>query len=208
MKISKTLLLTAFGLLVIPLAAHAADRKKGESGRAKEKPAAVTVQQPVVTAPQSKPTQTAPAETTPSQTATAVTSPQSGEQIKWQVVAGGGGASSSTNFRMSATLGQAATGRATSASYKVNQGFWQEFGPPGCCIGTRGNVNKSVSETPDLSDLSLIISYLTITPKPLLPCIEEANVNGSSAPTPDLSDLSLLISYLTITPKPILPNCS
>ena len=77
----------------------------------------------------------------------------------------------------------------------------------GCCIGTRGNVNKSVAETPDLSDLSLLISYLTVTPKPTLPCIDEANVNGSVAPTPDLSDLSLLISYLTVTPKPVLPNC-
>ncbi|MBK7141813.1 MAG: thrombospondin type 3 repeat-containing protein [bacterium] len=76
-----------------------------------------------------------------------------------------------------------------------------------CCIGTRGNVNKSVSENPDLSDLSLLISYLTVTPKPSLPCIDEANVNGSVAQNPDLSDLSLLISYLTVTPKPTLPNC-
>lgn len=78
--------------------------------------------------------------------------------------------------------------------------------PSGCCIGTTGNVNKSVSETPDLSDLSLLISYLTVTPKPALPCVPEANVNGSGV-NPDLSDLSLLISYLTQTPKPTLPNC-
>lgn len=76
-----------------------------------------------------------------------------------------------------------------------------------CCIGTTGNVNKSVAEAPDLSDLSLLISFLTQTPKPVLPCLAEANVNGSVATSPDLSDLSLLISFLTQTPKPTLPNC-
>ncbi|MBK7143191.1 MAG: peptidase M4 family protein [bacterium] len=79
--------------------------------------------------------------------------------------------------------------------------------PQSCCIGTTGNVNKSVAEIPDLSDLSLLISYLTITPKPSLLCLPEANVNGSVVVTPDLSDLSLLISYLTATPKPTLPAC-
>lgn len=80
----------------------------------------------------------------------------------------------------------------------------------GCCVGTRGNVNNSISQTPDLSDLSLLISYLTVTPRPLLPCPEEANVNASNSGAPpfvDLSDLSLLISYLTTTPRPTLPNC-
>jgi plastocyanin len=76
-----------------------------------------------------------------------------------------------------------------------------------CGIGTTGNVNKSVAENPDLSDLSLLIAYLTQTPKPTLLCLAEANVNGSVATSPDLSDLSLLIAYLTQTPKPTLPNC-
>ncbi|MBK7142543.1 MAG: hypothetical protein IPH75_10725 [bacterium] len=86
---------------------------------------------------------------------------------------------------------------------------WLTAGGPttSCCIGFTGNVNKSALEIPDLSDLSLLISYLTVTPRPVLPCIAEANVNGSVATTPDLSDLSLLISYLTVTPRPVLPNC-
>ncbi len=74
-----------------------------------------------------------------------------------------------------------------------------------CCIGTTGNVNKSVSEGPDISDLSLLISYLTVSPKPTLPCAAEANINGAG--TIDISDLSLLIAYLTVSPKPTLPNC-
>ncbi len=76
-----------------------------------------------------------------------------------------------------------------------------------CCTATTGNVNASAVETPDLSDLSMLIAYLTVTPRPTLPCPNEANVNSSVAPTPDLSDLSLLISYLTVTPRPTLPNC-
>ncbi|MBK7141706.1 MAG: thrombospondin type 3 repeat-containing protein [bacterium] len=64
-----------------------------------------------------------------------------------------------------------------------------------CCVGTTGNVNDGVIETPDLSDLSLLISYLTIVPRPVLPCLPEANVNTTGSI--DLSDLSLLIAYLT-----------
>lgn len=74
-----------------------------------------------------------------------------------------------------------------------------------CCSGATGNVNGSVAETPDLSDLSLLISYLTVSPRPVLPCIPEANVNAADAI--DLSDLSLLIGYLTTVPRPTLPNC-
>lgn len=77
--------------------------------------------------------------------------------------------------------------------------------PTSCCIGTTGNVNKSLSEIPDISDLSLLISYLVIVPRPTLPCPDEANINAVGAI--DLSDLSLLISYLTTLPRPPLPLC-
>ncbi len=77
--------------------------------------------------------------------------------------------------------------------------------PPSCCDGTTGNVNESVAETPDLSDLSLLVGYLTTTPRPALPCEAEANVSATGGI--DLSDLSLLIAYLTVTPRPTLPNC-
>jgi hypothetical protein len=57
----------------------------------------------------------------------------------------------------------------------------------------------------DLSDLSLLIGYLTASPKPTLPCPEEANINTTGII--DLSDLSMLINYLTTSPAPALPNC-
>ncbi len=75
--------------------------------------------------------------------------------------------------------------------------------PAGCCEGTTGNV--SMTGIIDLTDLAMLIGYLTITPKPVLPCPEAANVTGTGII--DLTDLSMLIGYLTITPRPTLPNC-
>src|SRR5512140_721107 len=102
--------------------------------------------------------------------------PASGEQIKWQVIASGGGSSTSTNYKMSATLGQTATGVTSSTNYKLTQGFWQTFASGGCCIGVTGNVNTL--GIVDVSDLSLLVAYLTTSPPPTLPCPAEANVNN------------------------------
>ncbi len=96
-------------------------------------------------------------------------------------------------------------------AFKWYENVRQCTAPPTCCIGTTGNVNKSAGETPDLSDLSLLVGYLTIPApnKPVLPCLPEANVNATGGVNPDLSDLSLLVGYLTIPApnKPVLPNC-
>ena len=73
--------------------------------------------------------------------------------------------------------------------------------PATCCIGTTGNVNES--GIVDLTDLSMLVSYLTggITS---LPCAEEGNVNGLGIV--DLTDLSMLVSYLT-GGGAVLPSC-
>jgi hypothetical protein len=128
------------------------------------------------------------------------TAPLSGEQIKWQVISGGGGSGSSTNFKLSATAGQTATGVGSSTSYKVNQGFWQNF-VTSCCVGVTGNVNAA--GIVDLADLSALVSYLTGGGY-VLPCVPEANVNNSGIV--DLADLSALVSYLTGGGY-VLPNC-
>ncbi len=154
---------------------------------------------------QTQATPTSTPEMVPTQPSISAAVPMAGEQIKWQVLSGGGVSSSSASYKMSATVGQTAAGPVSSASYKLNQGYWQNFSSGGCCIGTTGNVNKSVGEGPDISDLSLLIAYLTVSPKPALPCVAEANINGAG--TIDISDLSLLIAYLTVSPKPVLPNC-
>lgn len=65
--------------------------------------------------------------------------------------------------------------------------------PPGpCCDGVRGNLD--LSGIVDLTDLTMLVSYLTGSGT-YLPCPDEANVNGLGIV--DLGDLSLLVSYLT-----------
>ncbi len=129
---------------------------------------------------------------------------KTGEEINWQFIGSGGTSGSSQNYRVSGSVGQAVAGLLPGTTYHVNQGYWQNFQTgSGCCVGTTGNVN--MAGIIDLTDLSLLISYLTVSPAPVLPCPEEANVNGASIV--DLTDLSLLISFLTVTPAPVLPNC-
>ncbi len=80
--------------------------------------------------------------------------------------------------------------------------------PSGCCVNQCGNVNGSVGDIVDISDLSMLIGFLSVPGSGIVfPCPDEANVNGSPSGTIDLSDLSLLIAYLTSSPQPNLPLC-
>lgn len=130
-----------------------------------------------------------------------VAAPLTGEQIGWMVFSGGGGRVTSATNSMDLTLGQTAVGAISNGSFKMNLGFWQEFGSGSCCVGTTGNVN--MTGIVDLSDLSALISYVTGGGY-LLPCSPEANVNNAGIV--DLSDLSALISFVTGGGY-ILPNC-
>ncbi|TFH57895.1 MAG: hypothetical protein E4G91_10170 [Candidatus Zixiibacteriota bacterium] len=124
------------------------------------------------------------------QTATSsVKSPQSGEQIKWQVVASGGAKGASTNYVLSGTTGQTAAGPGASTSYGVNQGYWQNFvvGPAYTC----GDANGDASV--DISDAVYLISYIFSggsAPSPLL--AGDANCDAAI----DISDVVYLISYI------------
>ncbi|MBK7140536.1 MAG: hypothetical protein IPH75_00480 [bacterium] len=97
--------------------------------------------------------------------------------------------------------------------YQKGKAFWWlmaemiGWDSTNCCVGVRGDVNMSGNLSPDLLDLSLLIAYLTTSPKPFLPCIGEANVNGDAGSLIDISDLSLLIWSLVAPPRPVLPNC-
>ena len=91
---------------------------------------------------------------------------------------------------------------AASVTLSGTYGAFTLYSNSSCCTGPRGNVD--MQGIIDLSDLSLLIRYLT-TPNQTLPCVDEANIDGSSII--DLSDLSLLIGYLTREPRPTIPNC-
>jgi hypothetical protein len=95
-------------------------------------------------------------------------SPKAGEQLKWQVVSGGGTTvGSSTNYRLSTTLGQTAIGLGSSTSYKINQGFQQSFTVTAYKCGD-ANGDGSV----DISDVVFLIAYI---------------FSGGSAPSPLLA---------------------
>jgi hypothetical protein len=90
----------------------------------------------------------------------------------------------------------------------ANNGCGVQIGPFGvkcsCCIGYTGNVNMSTQENPDLSDLSMLIAYLTSSPRLVLPCPSEADINRAG--TIDISDLSLFVTFF-YSPWTILPGC-
>ncbi len=115
-------------------------------------------------------------------------SPKAGEQLKWQVVSGGGTTvGSSTNYRLSTTLGQTAVGLGSSTSYKINQGFQQSFGATYLC----GDANGSGSI--NISDAVYLIAYIFSggpAPSPLL--AGDANCSGSV----NISDAVYLIAYI------------
>jgi hypothetical protein len=47
--------------------------------------------------------------------------------LAWYVLGGGGGRVASTNYAMNSTVGQAAVGLSSSASYRMLGGYWQNW---------------------------------------------------------------------------------
>ncbi len=109
------------------------------------------------------------------------------EQIKWQVIAAGGSRGSSTNFGLSGTIGQTATGHGTTVSYSVRHGYWQSFTAPCKC----GDADGSGIFT--ISDAVFLITYIFAggpVPSPL--CLGDAD--GNSIIT--ISDAVYLITFI------------
>ncbi|MGB5106923.1 MAG: hypothetical protein WBP29_04410 [Candidatus Zixiibacteriota bacterium] len=70
-----------------------------------------------------------------------------GETLKWQVVAGGGSTNgSSPSYKLSSTVGQTAAGPESSANYKINHGFQQNFSCRCFCGDADGNAIKTISD--------------------------------------------------------------
>lgn len=72
-----------------------------------------------------------------------------------------------------------------------------------CCWQTRGNLNGDIQHMVDLSDLSILVAYLTGGSPSALKCFDEANINGIGIV--DLSDLSYLVAYLVGSGVPPAP---
>jgi hypothetical protein len=79
---------------------------------------------------------------------------------------------------------------------------------PPCCMGKRGNIDGSVDDNVDISDLSALIDYLYLSPNNVPACLEEADLDSPPDRSIDISDLSALIDYLYIRPTTaVLPEC-
>lgn len=66
-------------------------------------------------------------------------------EIKWQSINGGGGDIQSTNYKIQSSIGQSATGYATSASYQLGAGYWYGVGGnTGCSCPNQGDVNPDL----------------------------------------------------------------
>ncbi len=63
----------------------------------------------------------------------------------------------------------------------------------GCCIGDRGNVDGSVDDNVDISDLVALVDYM-FGGGAAPPCPEEANIDGEGEI--DISDLVALVAYM------------
>ncbi len=133
--------------------------------------------------------------------ATDFDSSRTGEQINWQVISSGGTEGTSTNYRVSGTVGQTAVGSGSSASYGLGHGYWQPFGGVSSCCVLRADINHD-GAGPDISDLVCMVSYM-FSAGPPPPCEEppgsgyfaEADINGDMM-GPDIADLVYLVSYM------------
>lgn len=136
-------------------------------------------------------------------TASVTDSARSGEEVNWQVISSGGTEGTSTNYRVSGTVGQTAVGSGSSASYGLGHGYWQPLGGGGStsCCNLRADINHD-GTGPDISDLVYMVSYM-FSGGPQPPCEDppgsgyfaEADVNGDMT-GPDISDLVYLVTYM------------
>lgn len=79
--------------------------------------------------------------------------------------------------------------------------------PPGCCLGSRGNVNNDPEDKVNISDVTYLTAYLFGTPQgPLPSCSDEANVNSDPENKVNISDVTYLTAYLFGIPAGPLPG--
>ena len=106
----------------------------------------------------------------------ALAAAQAGPQLRWGVLAGGGGSAEATGVRLDGTLGQAAAGQASGEGVRLAAGFWP--GPMRASSGAptaTATALSSASPTPGPSPTSIGPSPTpeegaTRTPMPLPAC--------------------------------------
>jgi hypothetical protein len=110
-----------------------------------------------------------------------------GEQIKWQVIGGGGTAASSVGYKLNGTVGQTATTLVTSVGYRTQQGYWNGA----MCCFKEGDFNHN--GTVNVVDVTSTVSFL-FQGGPAAPCKEEADVTDNGGV--NVVDLTTLVAFL------------
>jgi len=118
--------------------------------------------------------------------------PSVGEQINWQVMAGGGSINgTSPSYNVGGTLGQTSIGPGSSLTLSVNQGFWQSFLTSGVsCISGDADESGNV----DIDDVVYLIAYIFgggPGPSPDI-CCGDADGSGGV----DIDDVVYLIAFI------------
>lgn len=109
------------------------------------------------------------------------------------------------------TVGEPISGSGSVGGYSIFFGFDAVIGEEGCCLGDRGNILlepncDATDQVVDISDLTLLISHLFISFRPIC-CIEEADISPDIPDgVADIGDLTGMIDYLFIS-HPTLPSC-
>ena len=80
-------------------------------------------------------------------------------EIDWYVIGSGGGESQSTNYQVNGTIGQPIVGMSSSASYRVESGFWVGAGAASSYEYLPGDVNM-FSETWPAAATGPDVTYL------------------------------------------------
>jgi hypothetical protein len=117
---------------------------------------------------------------------------RTGEEIKWQVLSGGGTSGNSTNYRLNGTVGQTAVGSGSSGNFDLSHGFWQDFGAGPCdCMPGDANGNTIIN----ILDITYLINYVYKGgPAPIPYALCSGDPTGNC--TINILDITYLISYL------------
>lgn len=115
---------------------------------------------------------------------------QVGEEVNWQVIAGGGAINTvQGDLLLSGTLGQPTVGLVTAGDLDIHIGFWQDFTAAGEVLC--GDVDASGSV--NISDAVYLIGYIfAANPPPDPLSIGDVDCSG----TINMSDVVYLIAYI------------
>jgi hypothetical protein len=113
-----------------------------------------------------------------------------GDKVPWQTLSSAGGAASSGSYKLFSVTGEPSpVGEASNSSYKVRDGFLQNF--PSSCCNLPGDANND--GTVNVGDAVRIITFI-FKGGAEPPCHQEGDPNGDSAI--NVGDAVRLINFI------------